>query len=100
MPISAGDKVVMWYISANYDERAFADPFTLDLSRDPNPHVTFGGGGPHICLGAWMARLEVRVFLEEVVRRIRRIQLDGDPERIRSNFINGLKHLPLTLEPL
>ena len=98
--ISAGDKVVMWYISANYDERAFADPFTLDLSRDPNPHVTFGGGGPHICLGAWMARLEVRVFLEEVVRRIRRIQLDGDPERIRSNFINGLKHLPLTVEPL
>ena len=98
--ISAGDKVVMWYISANYDERAFADPFTLDLSRDPNPHVTFGGGGPHICLGAWMARLEVRVFLEEVVRRIRRIQADGDPERIRSNFINGLKHLPLTLEPL
>ena len=98
--ISAGDKVVMWYISANYDERAFADPFTLDLSRDPNPHVTFGGGGPHICLGAWMARLEVRVFLEEMVRRIRRIQLDGQPERIRSNFINGLKHLPLTLEPL
>ena len=98
--ISAGDKVVMWYISANYDERAFADPFTLDLSRDPNPHVTFGGGGPHICLGAWMARLEVRVFLEEVVRRIRRIQLDGQPERIRSNFINGLKHLPLTLEAL
>ena len=100
VPISAGDKVVMWYISANYDERAFADPFTLDLSRDPNPHVTFGGGGPHICLGAWMARLEVRVFLEEVVRRIRRIQADGDPERIRSNFINGMKHLPLTLEPL
>ena len=98
--ISAGDKVVMWYISANYDERAFADPFTLDLSRDPNPHVTFGGGGPHICLGAWMARLEVRVFLEEMVRRIRRIQLDGQPERIRSNFINGLKHLPLTLEAL
>ncbi len=100
VPISAGDKVVMWYISANYDERAFADPFTLDLSRNPNPHVTFGGGGPHICLGAWMARLEVRVFLEEVVRRIRRIQLDGAPERIRSNFINGLKHLPLTLETL
>ena len=53
VPISAGDKVVTWYISANYDESAFADPFTLDLGRDPNPHVTFGGGGPHICLGAW-----------------------------------------------
>ncbi len=99
VPISAGDKVVTWYISANYDESAFTDPFTLDLGRDPNPHVTFGGGGPHICLGAWLARLEVRVFLEEVARRIGRIHLEGEPERIRSNFINGLKYLPLGLEP-
>ena len=98
VPISAGDKVVTWYISANYDENAFADPFTLDLGRDPNPHVTFGGGGPHICLGAWLARLEVRVFLDEVVKRIDRIHLEGEPERIRSNFINGLKYLPLELE--
>ena len=100
VPISTGDKVVTWYISANYDERAFADPFALDLARNPNPHVTFGGGGPHICLGAWMARLEVRFFLEEVTRRIRCIRLDGKPQRIRSNFINGLKHLPLILETL
>ena len=98
VPISAGDKVVTWYISANYDENAFADPFTLDLGRDPNPHVTFGGGGPHICLGAWLARLEVRVFLEEVARRIGRIHLEGEPGRIRSNFINGLKYLPLELQ--
>jgi len=98
VPISAGDKVVTWYISANYDEHAFTDPFTLDLGRDPNPHVTFGGGGPHICLGAWLARLEVRVFLDEVAKRIDRIHLEGEPERIRSNFINGLKYLPLELE--
>ncbi|MDG2427560.1 MAG: cytochrome P450 [Acidimicrobiales bacterium] len=98
--ISAGDKVVTWYISANYDERTFVDPFTLDLGRSPNPHVTFGGGGPHICLGAWMARLEVRVFLEELVGRVRSIRLEAQPERIRSNFINGLKHLPLVLEKL
>ncbi|HIC14985.1 MAG TPA: cytochrome P450, partial [Gemmatimonadetes bacterium] len=98
VPIAAGDKVVTWYISANYDERAFVDPYTLDLGRNPNPHVTFGGGGPHFCLGAWMARLEVRVFLEEVMTRVGRIRLDGEPQRIRSNFINGLKHLPLTLE--
>jgi len=60
--------------------------------------VTFGGGGPHICLGAWLARLEVRVFLDEVAKRIGRIHLEGKPERIRSNFINGLKYLPLELE--
>lgn len=96
--ISAGDKVVTWYISANYDESMFTDPFTLDLGRDPNPHVTFGGGGPHICLGAWLARLEARVFLEEIAKRVGRIHLDGQPERIRSNFINGLKRLPLELE--
>ncbi len=98
VPIAVGDKVVTWYISANYDERAFVDPYTLDLGRNPNPHVTFGGGGPHFCLGAWMARLEVRVFLEEIMTRVGRIHLNGEPKRIRSNFINGLKHLPLTLE--
>ena len=97
--VAAGDKVVTWYISANYDEAAFVDPFTLDLGRSPNPHATFGGGGPHICLGAWLARLEVRVFLEEICRKIHRFHRAGPPVRIRSNFINGLKHLPLELEP-
>ena len=97
--VAAGDKVVTWYISANYDEAAFVDPFTLDLGRYPNPHATFGGGGPHICLGAWLARLEVRVFLEEICRKIHQFHRAGPPVRIRSNFINGLKHLPLELEP-
>ena len=95
--ISKGDKVVTWYISANYDEKVFDNPFSLDLSRTPNPHVTFGGGGPHICLGAWLARLEIKVFLEELSSRITRIKLEEEPTRIRSNFINGLKSLPVTL---
>ena len=100
VPISAGEKVVTWYISANYDETTFTDPFTLDLGRVPNPHVTFGGGGPHICLGAWLARLEVRVFLEELCQRVRYLHCSGSPVRIRSNFINGLKYLPLGFEPV
>ena len=95
--VAAGDKVVTWYISANYDEAAFVDPFTLDLGRYPNPHATFGGGGPHICLGAWLARLEVRLFLEEICRKIHRFHRAGPPLRIRSNSLNGLKHPPLQL---
>ena len=99
IPISKGDKVVTWYISANYDEESFKDPFNFDLGRSPNPHVTFGGGGPHICLGAWLARLEVQIFLEELCKKVRRFHRNGDPVRIRSNFINGLKYLPLEIEP-
>ena len=95
--ISKGDKVVTWYISANYDEKVFDNPFSLDIGRSPNPHVTFGGGGPHICLGAWLARLEIKVFLEELSSRITCIKLEEEPTRIRSNFINGLKSLPITL---
>ncbi len=95
VPVVAGDKVVTWYLSANYDEEAFSDPYTLDLGRDPNRHVTFGGGGPHFCLGSWLARLEVRVFLEELLRRDVRMQVCGEVRRVRSNFINGLKQLPL-----
>ena len=99
VPVAAGDKVVTWYLSANYDEEVFADPYTLDLGRDPNRHVTFGGGGPHFCLGSWLARLEVRVFLEELLRRNLRPRVCGEVTRVRSNFINGLKRLPLRLAP-
>lgn len=99
VPVAAGDKVVTWYLSANYDEEVFADPHTLDLGRDPNRHVTFGGGGPHFCLGSWLARLEVRVFLEELLRRNLRLEVCGEVDRVRSNFINGLKRLPLRLVP-
>lgn len=95
--VAAGDKVVTWYLSANYDEEEFADPYTLDLGRDPNRHVTFGGGGPHFCLGSWLARLEVRVFLEELLARNLRLAVCGEVARVRSNFINGLKRLPLAV---
>ena len=99
VPVAAGDKVVTWYLSANYDGDVFADPYTLDLGRDPNRHVTFGGGGPHFCLGSWLARLEVRVFLEELLHRNMRLEVCGEVTRVRSNFINGLKRLPLRLDP-
>jgi cytochrome P450 len=97
--VAAGDKVVTWYMAANFDPEVFADPYVFDLGRTPNRHVTFGGGGPHLCLGQWMARLEVRAFLEALVRRVDRVELTGEPRRVRSNFINGLKALPLTLVP-
>jgi cholest-4-en-3-one 26-monooxygenase len=93
--IGRGDKVVMWYASGNYDERAFENPQAFDVGRTPNEHVTFGGSGPHYCLGAWLARLELRVLLEEMLERGLRLELAGDPVRTRSNFVNGLQSLPV-----
>jgi len=95
--IAAGDKVALWYISANRDEQVFEQPDTFDLLRHPNPHVTFGGGGPHSCLGLHLARMEMRVLFEELVARVPRIHKLGEPQRLRSNFINGIKHLPVQL---
>ncbi len=97
--IAAGEKVVTWYPAANFDPAQFADPYSFDIGRSPNRHVTFGGGGPHLCLGQWMARLEVRAFLEALARRVARVELAGDVERIRSNFINGIKRAPVRLTP-
>lgn len=97
--IAAGDKIVTWYLAANFDPTVFADPHSFDLGRTPNRHVTFGGGGPHLCLGQWMARLEVRAFLQALVAHVERVELTGEPRRVRSNFINGLKQLPLRLVP-
>lgn len=91
--IKAGDKISIWYISANRDEDHFEDPFRFDITRDPNPHVAFGGGGPHFCLGAQLARMEIRVLFEELVRRAPRIEALGAPDRLRSNWISGIKHL-------
>jgi cholest-4-en-3-one 26-monooxygenase len=95
--IAEGDKVSLWYISANRDERVFDDPFRFDVTRDPNPHIAFGGGGPHFCLGASLARLEMRVLFEELVQRAPRIAPIDGAQRLRSNFINGIKHLPVAL---
>lgn len=92
--IRAGDKVVVYHASANRDETVFPDPDTLDLTRTPNDHVTFGFG-PHYCLGAHLAKTQMRAMLGQVLTRMPHIRLDGDPVRLTSNFQNGLKHLPV-----
>jgi cholest-4-en-3-one 26-monooxygenase len=97
VPIAAGDPVVMNYLSANRDESVFDDPMRLDVGRTPNDHVGFGGGGPHFCLGAHLARIEIRIMFEELLDRTETIEQAGPAERLRSNFINGLKHLPVTV---
>ncbi|MCQ3813305.1 MAG: cytochrome P450 [Acidimicrobiia bacterium] len=90
----AGDKVVFWYNSANRDEAAFSHPERFDLSRQPNDHLGFGGPGPHYCLGAHLARQEIAVLYRELLSRFPNIHTTAPPERLRSNFINGIKHLP------
>lgn len=95
--IRAGDKVVLWFVAANYDPEQFPDPYHLDPDRRPNDHVTFGLKSPHLCLGAHLARMELRVLLEELLPRVSTVELAGPPERLRSNFIAGIKHLPLEI---
>lgn len=97
--IAAGDKVVVYYISGNYDEEQFPDPYQLDLRRTPNDHMAFGRGGPHLCLGAWLARMEIRVTLQEFIKRIDSIEQTGEEARLRSNFIAGIKRLPVSVVP-
>jgi cytochrome P450 len=97
--IRKGDKVVTWYVSANRDETAFEDPHRFDIARRPNEHVTFGPGGPHFCLGAHLAKLETKVLFQELLPRLRSIELAGPVERMRSNFVNGIKHMPVRVEP-
>jgi cholest-4-en-3-one 26-monooxygenase len=95
--IAAGDKVSIWYISANRDEDQFHRPFDFDITRNPNNHVSFGGGGPHFCIGAILARMEIRLIFEELIKRAPSITALEPPVRLRSNFINGLKHLKMQL---
>ncbi len=97
--ISAGDKVILWHVAANRDPRAFTDPRRFDIDRDPNDQVGFGGGGPHYCLGASLARMEIRVTFREIARRMPDIHLDGEPDYLRSNFIGGVKRLPVAYTP-
>jgi cytochrome P450/ferredoxin-NADP reductase len=92
--IKAGDKVVMWFASGNRDEAVFADPYRLDLTRYPNEHMTFGKG-PHGCLGAQLARLEIRIMFETLLPRLGSIEQTGDITRVRSNFVNGIKRFPV-----
>ncbi|HEY1623987.1 MAG TPA: cytochrome P450 [Streptosporangiaceae bacterium] len=97
--IRQGDKVILWYVSGNRDEQEFTDPDTFDISRDPNRHLSFGRGGPHLCLGVHLARLEVKIVLAALAKRVSRFELTGEPHRIRSNFTNGLRTLPIRMVP-
>ncbi|WP_433593510.1 cytochrome P450 [Nocardia sp. CA-145437] len=96
VPIKAGDKVAMWYTSANRDEDVFADSGSFDIRRNPNPHLSFGLA-QHFCLGVHLARLEGRVFFEELLARFPKLEQTGDARRIRSNLNNGLKSLPVRM---
>lgn len=92
--ISAGDKVAMYFTSGNRDEDHFSDPHRFIIDRTPNQHMAFGRGGPHFCLGNHVARLQVRVLLEEMAKRVVSIELTGPVDRLRSNHVHGVKHLP------
>jgi methyl-branched lipid omega-hydroxylase len=92
-----GDKVLLYYWAANRDETVFADPARFDITRSPNPHVGFGAAGPHFCLGAHLARREIRVMLRELMTRAPAIRATAEPDRLLSSFINGIKHLPCDL---
>ena len=93
--VRQGQKVLYWFLSGNRDETAFSNPFCVDLARSPNRHLAFGQGGPHVCLGMWLARLEVRVLFEELAKRIRTIEPAGEQKFLRSNFVGGIKELPV-----
>jgi methyl-branched lipid omega-hydroxylase len=94
-PMAAGDKVLMFYWAANRDPAYFADPDAFDVRRSPNPHVGFGSAGPHFCLGAHLARREMSVMFRELLTRVPGIHTTAQPRRLRSMFINGIKHLPV-----
>ena len=91
--VRAGDKVALFDRSANRDEAVFADPQTFDLTRSPNPHLGFGGGGPHFCLGSQLAKAELRNLFRELLTRLQQIEF-GEPDYLLSSFVHGIKHLP------
>ena len=94
--IKQGDKVVIWHTSANRDEAVFENPFRFDIERWPNEHIAFGGGGPHFCLGANLARMELKLIFREILERIPDMVLTAEPSMLRSNFIGGIKRMPVS----
>ncbi len=95
--IKAGDKVVVWWPSGNRDTSVFEDPYRFDITRDAREHMAFGKGGPHLCLGNQLARMEIRIMFEEILRRVDSVEQLADPKRVRSNFVNGLKEYNVRL---
>ena len=95
--VRAGDKVLLWFLSGNRDGEAIADPYTIDLTRPRNPFLSFGQGGPHICLGMWLAKLEVKIVMQELSKRVASMEQIAPHSYLRSNFIHGIKHLPLRI---
>jgi len=98
-PIREGEKVVMWFNSANRDERVFEEPFRFDITRSPNPHLGYGGGGPHFCLGANLARREIRVMFEQLFQRLPDLEITCEPAMLQSAFIHGIKRMPCAFTP-
>lgn len=99
-PIAEGDKVVMYYMAANRDPEVFADPYRFDVGRTPNDHVAFGGGGEHFCLGANLARAEIKAVMRQLVDRLGDFELSGEVNRLRSDFVNGIKTMPISFRAL
>jgi cholest-4-en-3-one 26-monooxygenase len=98
--IAKGDKIALWYIAGDHDPEVFDDPHAFDILRGPaDDHIAFGGGGPHFCLGTHLARLEIQVMFEALLERIPEMELSGDVQRLRSSFINGIKHMPVEFAP-
>jgi cytochrome P450 len=95
--VKEGDKLALWYVSGNRDSGAFEDPHRFDVRRDPNPHQGFGGGGRHFCMGAGLARLELKLWIEETLRRFPELELDGECERVSSTFLNQFRTMPVRL---
>ena len=95
--VKAGDRLTLWMVSANRDERVFDHADRLDLGRAPNPHITFGGGGPHFCLGVHLARMEAAVAIEALLPLFAVMRPDGEPQRVWTSFFNGIKRMPVSL---
>jgi cholest-4-en-3-one 26-monooxygenase len=95
VPIKAGEAVTIWYTSANRDEEVFEDPFRFDVTRAKNPQLSFGGGGPHFCLGAYLAKLELNIVFREIARRVPDPQLLAEPTRLPSHRFRGITTMPV-----